>query len=54
MSGKGKGKGKARDKGSKRKRNPLLAEYRKSNAKKARGNVVGGSKLIHPTSTTRP
>ena len=47
MSGKGKGKGKGKAKGSKRKR-PLLAEYRKTNAKKARGKVVEGSQLIHP------
>jgi hypothetical protein len=47
MSGKGKGKGKAKAKGSKRKR-PLLTKYRKANAKKLRGNVAGGNKLIHP------
>ena len=53
MSGKGKGKGKAKAKGSKRKR-PLLTKYRKANAKKLRGNVAGGNKLIHPKHQAQP
>jgi hypothetical protein len=47
MPKQGKGRGKGKDKGSKRKR-PLLHQYRKRNAKRARGNAASGSKLIHP------